>query len=125
MVFLNSFLHFLPHISSIPSFCQLCLQKKNSGNQPLFSNSAVIIPPPASIIFLLNSLLANLTMSTHALALVPSSQRGNQNDFLKHKPSLPKHIWCLGLEDSLEEGMATHSSILIWRISWTGEPGGL
>ena len=31
----------------------------------------------------------------------------------------------LGLEDTLEEGMATHSSILAWRISWTEEPGGL
>ena len=30
-----------------------------------------------------------------------------------------------GLEDSLEEGMATHSSILAWRIPWTEEPGGL
>ena len=29
-----------------------------------------------------------------------------------------------GLEDPLEEGMATHSSILAWRISWTEEPGG-
>ena len=28
-------------------------------------------------------------------------------------------------EDPLEEGMATHSSILAWRISWTEEPGGL
>ena len=26
---------------------------------------------------------------------------------------------------SLEEGIATHSSILAWRIPWTGEPGGL
>ena len=31
----------------------------------------------------------------------------------------------LGQEDPLEEGMATHSSILAWRIPWTGEPGGL
>ena len=30
-----------------------------------------------------------------------------------------------GWEDSLEEGMATHSSILAWRIPWTVEPGGL
>ena len=30
-----------------------------------------------------------------------------------------------GHEDPLEEGMATHSSILAWRIPWTGEPGGL
>ena len=31
----------------------------------------------------------------------------------------------LGLEDPLEEGMATYSSILAWRIPWTEEPGGL
>ena len=31
----------------------------------------------------------------------------------------------LGREDSLEKGMATHSSILAWRIPWTEEPGGL
>ena len=31
----------------------------------------------------------------------------------------------LGREDPLETGMATHSSILAWRIPWTGEPGGL
>ena len=30
----------------------------------------------------------------------------------------------LGREDPLEEGMATHSSILAWRIPWTEEPGG-
>ena len=30
-----------------------------------------------------------------------------------------------GWEDPLEEGMATHSSILAWRIPWTEEPGGL
>ena len=29
----------------------------------------------------------------------------------------------LGQEDPLEEGMAVHSSILAWRISWTEEPG--
>ena len=31
----------------------------------------------------------------------------------------------LGQEDPLEEGMATHSSTLAWRIPWTEEPGGL
>ena len=31
----------------------------------------------------------------------------------------------LGWTDTLEEGMATHSSILAWRIAWTEEPGGL
>ena len=31
----------------------------------------------------------------------------------------------LGQEDPLENGMATHSSILAWRIPWSGEPGRL
>ena len=31
----------------------------------------------------------------------------------------------LGWEDPLEDSMATHSSILAWRIPWTEEPGGL
>ena len=31
----------------------------------------------------------------------------------------------LGPEDPLQEGMATHSSILAWRITWTEEPSGL
>ena len=34
-------------------------------------------------------------------------------------------IQFLGREDPLEKEMATHSSILAWRISWTEEPGGL
>ena len=29
----------------------------------------------------------------------------------------------LGQEDPLEKGMATHSSILAWKIPWTGDPG--
>ena len=31
----------------------------------------------------------------------------------------------LGREDPLEEGMATHCSILAWKIPWTEKPGGL
>ena len=34
-------------------------------------------------------------------------------------------VWSLGQEDPLEEGMATYSSILAWRIPWTEEPGRL
>ena len=34
-------------------------------------------------------------------------------------------VWSLGWEDSLEEGMATHSNNLAWRIPWTEEPGRL
>ena len=34
-------------------------------------------------------------------------------------------VQSLAWEDPLEEGMATHSDILAWRIPWTEEPGGL
>ena len=34
-------------------------------------------------------------------------------------------VQSLGWENSLEKGMATHSSILAWRIPWTEVPGGL
>ena len=34
-------------------------------------------------------------------------------------------VQSLGQEDRMEEGMATHSSILAWRIPWSEEPGGL
>ena len=34
------------------------------------------------------------------------------------------HVQSLG-KDPLEKGMATHSSIVAWRIPWTEEPGGL
>ena len=33
-------------------------------------------------------------------------------------------VGSLGGEDPLEKGMATHASILAWRLSWTDEPGG-
>ena len=48
---------------------------------------------------------------------------------VKNPPALYKlqetQVLSLGWEDPLEEGMATHSSILAWRISWTEEPGRL
>ena len=45
---------------------------------------------------------------------------------LKNLPSM-KETWVrsLGWEDPLEKEMATHSSILAWRIPWMEEPGGL
>ena len=45
---------------------------------------------------------------------------------LKNPPAMCEtRIPTLGQEDPLEKGMATHSSILAWRIPWTEEPGGL
>ena len=34
-------------------------------------------------------------------------------------------VQSLGWEDPLEKGMATHSSMFVWRIPWTEDPGGL
>ena len=68
-----------------------------------------------------------------------SSQHGGQNNQTSYMVAglpggsvvqiLPviQEIWIrsLGWEDPLEKGMATHSSILAWRIPWTDEPGWL
>ena len=45
---------------------------------------------------------------------------------VKHLPAM-RETWVQSpcWEDPLEKGMDTHSSILVWRISWTEEPGGL
>jgi len=44
---------------------------------------------------------------------------------LKHLPIMwETWVRSLGQEDPLEKEMATHSSILAWRIPWTEEPGG-
>ena len=43
----------------------------------------------------------------------------------KNLPAMQEtRVQSLGREDSLEKRMATHSSILAWRILWTEEPGG-
>ena len=44
---------------------------------------------------------------------------------IKNLPAMwETQVQSLDREDPLEEGMATHSSILAWRIPWTEEPGG-
>ena len=45
---------------------------------------------------------------------------------VKNLPAMQKtQVQSLGQEDPLQKGIATHSSILAWRIPWTEEPGGL
>ena len=44
---------------------------------------------------------------------------------VKNLPAVQEtQVQSLGQKEPLEKGMATHSSILTWRISWTEEPGG-
>ena len=51
----------------------------------------------------------------------PLANAGDSGDM----GSIPGSRRSPGREDPLEEGMATHSSILAWRIPWTEEPAGL
>ena len=45
---------------------------------------------------------------------------------VKNLPAMPEtQVQPLDQENPLEKGMATHSSILAWRIPWAEEPGGL
>ena len=45
---------------------------------------------------------------------------------VKNLPAIQEtQVQSLGQEDPLEQGMATHSRILAWRIPWTEEPDGL
>ena len=45
---------------------------------------------------------------------------------VKNLPAIREtQVQSLGQEDPLKKGMATHSSILAWRIPWAEEPGGL
>ena len=59
---------------------------------------------------------------------LPSESSGKPQ-VVKNLPGLQEtkeiQVGSLGGEDPLEEIMATHSSILVWRIPWTEEPGGL
>ena len=61
-----------------------------------------------------------------SLSICKGPQSGSA---VKNLPAVQKtqemRVQSLGQEDPLEEGMATHSSILAWRIPQTEEPGGL
>ena len=49
-----------------------------------------------------------------------------KNHMAKNPPAMQEtRVPSLGQEDTLEKGIATHSSILAWRIPWTEKPGGL
>ena len=105
-----------------------------------------LVPPPASLLGLQMLIpccvftQAFLCAGIHGVSLIrfPSfhkdiSQVGLgptlTDKVLQMKKSLPAvqetQVQCLGQEDTLDKGMATHSSIHAWRIPWTEEPGGL
>ena len=68
--------------------------------------------------------LCPVTSPFVVILVFTSSSEGAQ--LVKNLPVIQKtQVQFLGREDPLEKEMATHSSILAWRIPWTEEPGGL
>ena len=84
--------------------------------------------PSAAILLLLNLCLSNqglgdlsvLHYKSHRLPQWLSSKQSTCSEELQ-----ATRVWSLGRKDPLEEDMATHSSILAWRIPWTEEPSRL
>ena len=65
-------------------------------------------------------------MVTERRMVVPRDWASLAAQTVKNLPAVQEtRVWSLGWEDPLEEGMATHSSILAWRVLGTEEPGGL
>ena len=66
--------------------------------------------------------------STYAQVYEVSSvtQASQVAQLVENLPAVPEtRVRPLGREYSLEEGMATHASVLAWSIPWTEDPGGL
>ena len=81
---------------------------------------------PDTVTELINMLLWH---HGHTVAELPSLREKRASlvaHMVKNLPAMHEiQLWSLGREDSLEKGMATHSSILAWRIPWRKEPGRL
>ena len=95
-VTIPSFIDSVKHVGWLPRFLS-CV--RGCGTQSLFSRCFQ-------------------SRSTKLLSLVAQ--------MVKNLPAVwETQVWSLGQEAPLEKGIATHSSILAWRIPWTVEPGGL
>ena len=73
--------------------------------------------------------MTGLPSLSHSLTHSSLEERFPGGSAVKNLPAVQKtqetQIQSLGLEGPLEEGVATHSSILVWGISWTQEHGWL
>ena len=75
----------------------------------------LVVPPPNMRSYVINNKLQNWASQVALVVKNPPANAGDVRD----------RVSSLGQEDPLEKGMATHSSIIAWRIPWTEEPGGL
>ena len=76
-------------------------------------------------VYILNSILIMLYI-LNMYRKEKKKKRSEAVQMLKNLPAmLETQVRSLSQEDPLEKEMASHSSILAWRIQWTEEPGGL
>ena len=68
-----------------------------------------------------------MSISSSVIASIIEDFPGDsESKAVKHLPTMPEtRVQSLGWEDLLEKEMATHSSILAWKIPWKVEPGRL
>ena len=110
-------LRFQPH----PSFVGVLYWETVRGDLPCIQETRDACSPQwcyAAIRGWVSALHLSWSIVNERASLVPQT--------VKNLPAVRETwVWSLGWEDPLEEGMATHSSILAWRIPWTEEQGGL
>ena len=93
---------------------------------PSSETSTSIIPPHCLNFQLHEVLILLLSFFSHFSILAALSLGFPGGSVVKNLPAKQgAQIWSLCWENPLEKEMATHSSILTWRIPWTEEPGGL
>ena len=64
--------------------------------------------------------------SVYLILYLPRTLEATVAQTVKNLPAMQEtQVSSLGQEDPLKKGMATHSSILAWRIPWIEKPGGL
>ena len=93
--------------------------------------TAGLVPPPSLALTQGISWFGFIYISSHLKSSHPSFSKYSLSTYhyslvaqtVKNPPAMQETwVQSLGQEDSPEEGMATHSSILAWRIPWTEEP---
>ena len=124
----------LQHHSSKASICQSSAFFTVQLSKPYLTTGKTIIITTRNLVGRVMSLLFN-TLSRFVLAILPRNQ--TSSDFMAESPStvileLKKKksvhtstFSCPICQEVMEKEMATHSSVLAWRIPGTGEPGGL
>ena len=93
--------------------------KKNHWGSGCLDSCSLMYSEAKTYDFFFFFLITSAIVPTYSASLV--AQMVKKNLFVMQETQ----VWSLDWEDPLEEAMATHSSILTWRILWTEKPGGL